>query len=38
MFGECWMCDAPLDEEEVQYCSACELGLLTEIAQETEVE
>ena len=31
MENKCWMCDCELDEDEVQYCTHCELQLLSEI-------
>jgi hypothetical protein len=34
MENKCWMCDCELDEDEVQYCTHCELQLLSEILQE----
>jgi hypothetical protein len=30
---ECWMCKSELDEDEVQYCSVCELAMLTELLE-----
>lgn len=33
--GNCWMCNEPLDEDEVQYCSECELAMLQEMAAES---
>jgi hypothetical protein len=32
MENECWLCECPLDEDEVQYGTHCEL--LSEILQE----
>jgi hypothetical protein len=34
MENECWLCECPLDEDEVQYGTHCELQLLSEILQE----
>jgi len=30
----CWLCLGYLDEEEVQYCSDCELAMLKEILEK----
>jgi len=30
----CWLCEAPLDTDEIQYCTCCELMMLQEIAGE----
>jgi hypothetical protein len=38
MENKCWMCDCELDEDEVQYCTHCELQITTEILRETEAE
>jgi midasin (ATPase involved in ribosome maturation) len=38
MESKCWMCDTELDEDEVQYCTHCELRMTAEILQETEAE
>ena len=32
----CWMCGVMLDEDEIQYCSPCELAMLQELLAETE--
>lgn len=30
----CWMCNAPLDADETQYCTVCELKMLRILAEE----
>jgi hypothetical protein len=34
MENKCWMCDCELDEDEVQYCTHCEMQMLAEIDGE----
>lgn len=36
MKNKCWFCDAELDEDEVQYCTHCELQMTAEILAEVE--
>jgi hypothetical protein len=36
MENKCWMCDCELDEDEVQYCSHCELQMEAEISGEVD--
>lgn len=36
MENKCWMCDCELDEDEVQYCTHCELQMMTDILAEVE--
>jgi hypothetical protein len=33
---ECWMCQADLAEDEVQYCTGCELGMMQDILKQQE--
>ncbi len=32
----CWMCDSKLDDDEVQYCTTCELHMLWRIQADEE--
>jgi hypothetical protein len=32
MENKCWMCGCELDEDEVQYCTYCELRMTAELA------
>jgi len=34
MENECWLCECELDEDEVQYCTICELQMMAEINEE----
>jgi hypothetical protein len=34
MESKCWICDTELDEDEVQYCTNCELQMMAEINGE----
>lgn len=35
---ECWLCEAPLDADEVQYCTSCELNMAKEVLAAAEQE
>lgn len=35
---ECWLCEASLNENEIQYCAGCELAMLKEILGEEQHE
>jgi hypothetical protein len=34
--NNCWLCDCPLDEDEVQYCTNCELNMAQEMLAQME--
>ena len=36
--SRCWLCENPLEEDEVQYCTFCELMMTKEILKEAENE
>ena len=36
MENKCWLCECPLDEDEVQYCTNCELYMTREIVRSQE--
>ncbi len=38
MENKCWLCECPLDEDEVQYCTNCELNMAKEMLKEAQHE